>query len=125
MESSANFFDDLDCLSAPRAQDLRDELDKYLNSDPEHVVDAIKWWFDRRTIYPHLSRMAMDYLTIPRKCSNIYLVIVYLLFLQLLLLMWSVHFLRAAYFYHICTIACLLNQRVHFFASGYGASWAM
>jgi hypothetical protein len=67
MSDSANMFDDLECLSAPRAEDLRDELDKYLSTDPEHVKDAVKWWFDRRTIYPRLSRMAMDYLTIPRK----------------------------------------------------------
>ena len=64
-------FNNLDCLSAPKAQDQCDELDKYLSSDPVHVVDALKWWYDRRKIYPRLSRMAMDYLTIPRKCSNV------------------------------------------------------
>jgi hypothetical protein len=70
MSNSANIFDTLDCLSAPKAGDLRDELDKYLSAEPEHVIDAVKWWFDRRKIYPRLSRMAMDYLTIPRKCLN-------------------------------------------------------
>ena len=48
-------FDNLDCLSAPKAQDQCDELDKYLSSDPVHVVDALKWWYDRRKIYPRLS----------------------------------------------------------------------
>jgi hAT family C-terminal dimerisation region len=45
--------------------DLRDELDRYLSTDPEHVTDAIAWWYEKRTVYPRLHRMALDYLTIP------------------------------------------------------------
>ena len=58
-------FDQLPALSAPKPSDLRDELERYLSSDPKHVVDVLSWWFERRHMYPHLSRMAMDYLTIP------------------------------------------------------------
>jgi hAT family C-terminal dimerisation region len=54
-------------LGAPESTELRDELDRYLGSDPEYVVDAVRWWYDRRADYPHLSRMARDYLIIPRK----------------------------------------------------------
>ena len=52
-------------LSAPLKSDLRDELDRYLSTDPEHVTDAIAWWYEKHSIYPHLHHMALDYLTIP------------------------------------------------------------
>lgn len=58
-------FDNLPALSAPPKSDLRDELDSYLSTDPEHVTDALTWWHEKRVIYPRLHRMAMDYLTIP------------------------------------------------------------
>jgi hypothetical protein len=41
------------------------ELDAYLNTDIENVVDVIAWWHGHRKTYPCLSRMALDYLTIP------------------------------------------------------------
>ena len=46
-------------------QELLDELDHFLNSDVILVDDALQWWYDHRTTYPWLSRMALDYLTIP------------------------------------------------------------
>ena len=54
-------------LAAPATTELHDELDRYLGSDPEHVTDAVRWWYDRRAEYPCLSRMAIDYLVIPHK----------------------------------------------------------
>ena len=65
--SSNNIFDDLPALSAPLKTDLRDELDTYLSTDPEHVTDSIAWWYEKRYVYPRLHRMALDYLTIPGK----------------------------------------------------------
>jgi hypothetical protein len=62
---SHNIFDDLPALNAPTSTELRDDLDRYLSSDPEHVTDPIKWWHERRVAYPRLHRMALDYLTIP------------------------------------------------------------
>jgi hypothetical protein len=62
---SENIFDNLPALSAPRMRELRDELDRYLSTDPEHVVDVLAWWTERKSMYPHLSRMALDYLSIP------------------------------------------------------------
>jgi hypothetical protein len=38
-----------------------------LGSDPEDCDDALKWWDDRRDRFPHLARMAIDYLAIPGK----------------------------------------------------------
>ena len=42
----------------------------YLSVDRElHVRNGLRWWFDRKHIYPCLSRMAMDYLSIPGKLT--------------------------------------------------------
>jgi len=65
--STNNIFDDLPALSAPSKSDLRDKLDRYLSTDPEHVTDPIAWWYEKRSVYPRLHRMALDYLTIPGK----------------------------------------------------------
>jgi hAT family protein len=54
-------------LTAPKTTDLCDKLNCYLSSDPEHVVDAVCWWHDHHAEYPCLSRMAINYLVIPRK----------------------------------------------------------
>ena len=60
-----NIFDTLPALSAPKLSELRDELDSYLSTDPEHIIDALAWWVGKHATYPHLSRMAFNYLTIP------------------------------------------------------------
>jgi len=41
------------------------ELDSYLKLPVESVEDPLKWWNDHRKIYPNLSRMVLDYLSIP------------------------------------------------------------
>lgn len=60
-----NMFDNLAALAPPTQADLRDELDRYLSTDVEAVEDVIRWWVEHRGKYPRLSRMALDYLTIP------------------------------------------------------------
>jgi hypothetical protein len=60
-------FDSLPALSAPKPTELLDELDCYLSTDPEHVPNALSWWHEQRKTYPRLSRMALDYLSIPGK----------------------------------------------------------
>ncbi|OJT07830.1 hypothetical protein TRAPUB_1276 [Trametes pubescens] len=45
--------------------EVSDELTRYLSTDPERVKDALEWWNDRRASFPNLSRMALDYLSIP------------------------------------------------------------
>ena len=58
-------YDNLPALSAPKAKELCDELTRYLSTDPEQVDNVLLWWHERKSMYPHLSRMALDYLTIP------------------------------------------------------------
>jgi hypothetical protein len=60
-----NMFDNLPSLTAPTWKELWDELDRYLSTDPEIVEEVLMWWHEHRGMYPCLSRMALDYLTIP------------------------------------------------------------
>jgi len=53
---------------------LDDELQCYLATDVEDVKDRLMWWHERRTLFPRLSHMAHDYLSIPDE---------YFVFLQL------------------------------------------
>lgn len=49
------------------------EIDEYLRLPVENVTDPLKWWSDNRHAYPCLSRMALDFLSAPRKsCLLIY-----------------------------------------------------
>ncbi len=57
-------FDDLPFVGNLAAEE-GDELKRYLSAEPIRVSDPIQWWQDRRKAYPWLSRMAIDYLTIP------------------------------------------------------------
>jgi len=41
------------------------ELDEYLSQAIEKVRDPITWWWDHQKVYPWLSAMALDYLSIP------------------------------------------------------------
>ena len=67
-QKSNNMFDDLPSLAIPRSVEQH-ELDTYLSTDTELVTDALKWWTAKKTIYPCLSRMALDFLSIPDRCS--------------------------------------------------------
>jgi hypothetical protein len=58
-------FNSLPSLSAPMQKELRDDLDRYLSTDPEMVEDVLMWWHEHRGMYPSLSHMVLDYLTIP------------------------------------------------------------
>jgi hypothetical protein len=60
-----NVFDDLPSISAPIASKLKDELKQYLECPVEDVKDVLLWWIKNRAVYPRLSRMALDYLSIP------------------------------------------------------------
>ena len=62
-----NIFDRLPAICAPKATDLHDKLDRYLSTDPEHTDNVLLWWAERKGSYPCLSRMALDYLSIPGK----------------------------------------------------------
>jgi hypothetical protein len=67
---TSNFFDNALHDASPPPDD-RDELDRYLAMDVEDVKDGLMWWYEKRTTFPRLSRMARDYLSIPGKCAII------------------------------------------------------
>jgi hypothetical protein len=53
-------------LAIPDTSNGADELDQYLAQPIERTkVNPIQFWWDRRTTWPGLSRMALDYLSIP------------------------------------------------------------
>ena len=60
-------FSNLAALTMPRAPiAIEDEIDVFLALPLELVSDPIAWWWERRDRFPNLSRMAIDYLSIPR-----------------------------------------------------------
>ena len=56
-------FDSL--MAATPTSSSNDELQCYLATDIEDVKDGLMWWYEKRSMYPRLSRMACDYLSIP------------------------------------------------------------
>ena len=49
----------------PVASKLKDELEQYLEHPVENVKNPFAWWSKNRVLYPRLSRMALNYLSIP------------------------------------------------------------
>jgi hypothetical protein len=45
--------------------DFREEVDRYLSTDTEAIDNVLLWWWEQCSMYPCLSRMALDYLSIP------------------------------------------------------------
>ena len=60
-----NIFDNLPTLAPICSATTIDELTLYLSTGPENVTNALQWWQGKRKTYPQLSRMALDYLTVP------------------------------------------------------------
>lgn len=62
-------FDDMFDVDVDPLEDCPDdELEDFLALPPETkstCPDPIKWWHEKRVKYPRVSRMALDYLTIP------------------------------------------------------------
>jgi hypothetical protein len=61
-------------LAAPKTTELLDELDRYLATDPEQTDNVLAWWHERRPAFPCLSRMAIDYLSIPGMYQSLHIV---------------------------------------------------
>ena len=51
----------------PKVFALDEELTRYLASPPEATANPLRWWFENQAIYPRLSRMARNYLSVPGK----------------------------------------------------------
>ncbi len=66
-----NQFDDLPVFRrrAARTTGPDNEIKRYINSPTVVTKDPIQWWWDHRREYPRLSRMALNYLTIPGTSS--------------------------------------------------------
>jgi hypothetical protein len=47
------------------------ELDEDLSQAIEKVRDSITWWWDHQKVYPQLSAMVLDYLSISGTCQLI------------------------------------------------------
>jgi hypothetical protein len=60
-----NIFDALPTVSRSKKVGLADEIARYLSVPTEATLDPLVWWTERKDIYPRLSRMALDYLSIP------------------------------------------------------------
>jgi hypothetical protein len=67
-------FDTLELFTGmDEDEDEKDELDRFLGKDMLKVDNPIKWWLSKSSLYPSLSRMALDYLMIPGKsCLFLY-----------------------------------------------------
>ena len=64
-------MEELEKGSTPEGnEDIRDELDKYLAQPLEGTGDPLQWWTERAPLFPRLSRMARDYLSIPGMFSS-------------------------------------------------------
>jgi hypothetical protein len=61
---ASNMFDELPAFAVPKSLQADDELASYLRSETEFVKEVIQWWHSKTHIYPRLSRMALDHLTI-------------------------------------------------------------
>ena len=64
-ETPMNIFDNIPALAKPKLSELHVKLMAFLSPDPEHVDDVLTWWFERRSLYPRLYWMALNYLTLP------------------------------------------------------------
>lgn len=58
-------FTNLPALSKIQRTAPSEEIERYLSEPREDVDDALMWWYERRAVYPCLSRMARDFLAIP------------------------------------------------------------
>jgi hypothetical protein len=58
-------FDNMPTVSGPAKVALTDELTRYFAAPTEPAPNPLLWWAERRAVYPRLSRMALNYLSIP------------------------------------------------------------
>ncbi|THH17103.1 hypothetical protein EUX98_g9192 [Antrodiella citrinella] len=64
--TTKNMFINMPALAKINDTAVMNELDHYLKQPREDAGEnALKWWYNHRTMYPCLSRMARDYLSIP------------------------------------------------------------
>jgi hAT family C-terminal dimerisation region len=75
-QTRRNVFDRVDDVAAMSSDEevstMDQELELYLGTKPDkNVADPIHWWVEKQQSYPCLSRMAIDFLTIPGEYCSI------------------------------------------------------
>lgn len=60
-----NRFANLPSISISKSTTISDKLRWYLAAPPEEADNPFAWWIKNRHQYPHLSRIALTYLSIP------------------------------------------------------------
>jgi hypothetical protein len=120
-DDSTNIFDHLPAL-APNPATSINKLDAYLTTDIENVTDVIAWWHGHRKTYPRLSRMALDYLTIPGKFFHMFYIIDLNVLLQQRQLTWNASLAVDAYYCPMFETDSLRRRRARFFALACGAT---
>ena len=63
-------------LAPPKLTDLHSKLNQYLSTNVAYVADPIAWWHEHHALYPQLSWMVLDFLTIP----GMYFIVHFLMF---------------------------------------------
>ena len=79
-----NIFNKLPVLSTTKKTALANELTQYLATPVEVAKDPLMWWVKKQAMYPCLSRMACNYLSIPGLSFYIYIHIKLTLYSNLL-----------------------------------------
>ena len=98
------------------------ELNDYLSQAIEKVTNPVKWWWDHRKVFPKLSVMAFDFLSVP---GMLYLIFLSFIF-SLMMFISNINCRRASLFVRadICFIspgiACHLPQSELVFALATG-----
>lgn len=67
----ANIFDHLPSVHHTRgaASAAVTEIERYLSTGTLKVDNPLQWWTENAELYPNLSRIALDYLSIPGMCN--------------------------------------------------------
>ena len=117
---SNNIFDTLPSLSAPAKAAFTDELMRYLTAPTEATCDPLLWWVEKQAVYPCLSRMARNYLSVPGMLSIIWPLNIKMTPPKQLLLMWNMYSARGGLYCHTSITIFQLTRHKHSFALGIG-----
>lgn len=72
-KKSKNMFDNIPALASLDSDSTTNEITWYLQTAPDRVDDALAWWYKCCHIFPRLSHMAWDYLSIPGEPLDLFI----------------------------------------------------
>jgi len=124
IQPSKNIFDNLPTLAPLKwSTSFIDELCLYLSTEPENVVNAIQWWYEKCKTYPDLHCMALDYLTIPGMYSWHPIPTFTHGIIQQLQLMLNDCLVMVVLFFHTHAVSYQSLWHMHYYVLAPGASW--